>query len=352
LYALHCISLTGMRDSARVVLVVLSIHIVTMCTLIISAAVHWGYIGDAQLEENWAAGGISPSQILKQVYYGFCLGMLGFECIYALSFPNTYSILLTCWQFPHVLRNLHLPAIVLNSVKMLLVLAIVLLDVLECFKSQGAKPFLTLLRIWIVIEAVVVLCGGVLTCILVVCELFGQPAADTAIPTVFLRELPVTGAPFAFIITFAAFCGLLYVSAAGRLDVVSQMLLKYNRGRSRRDRRTALLTTFFAFIIICVAVAVAVAGNIVVYPRTFRIVHFFDEEKGAPSELEANTRILDETFPGLIVDLILVPGQFKPKAVAALSHKLDIPTSLTFMTCPGSGFTHSIAELETGIISL
>lgn len=58
-----------------------------MLILMIFAAVHWGRVGNAQLLENWAAGlargGTSPAQILKQLYYGVSLGMLGltgFEC--------------------------------------------------------------------------------------------------------------------------------------------------------------------------------------------------------------------------------------------------------------------------------
>jgi hypothetical protein len=46
---------------------------------------------------------------------------------------------------------------------------------------------------------------------------------------------------------------------------LSLLLLKYNRGRLKRGRQTALFTIFFAFVII----VVAVAGNIAVNPKTF-----------------------------------------------------------------------------------
>lgn len=58
-----------------------------MAILIFTSIAHWSHIGHAQLKENWNAGllrgGNSVQEILKQVYYGFCLGMLGltgFEC--------------------------------------------------------------------------------------------------------------------------------------------------------------------------------------------------------------------------------------------------------------------------------
>ncbi|KIJ98667.1 hypothetical protein K443DRAFT_626861, partial [Laccaria amethystina LaAM-08-1] len=82
-----------------------------------------------------------------------------------------------------------------------------------------------------------------------------------------------------------------------------------------------------------------------------KIVHFYQEEEGIPSELEANLKskflfyffiyltnlfsVLDEAFPEITIDLILVQDSFNPKNVAALAHHLDIPPSLMFMSCPG-----------------
>lgn len=459
--AFVCISLSGIRDSARIALSVLSFHVLTMAILIISAIVHWGHIGNDQLRENWNLGlardGASGSQILKQIYYGFCLGMLGltgFECCPA------YVARIRDNQFPKVLRNLHLPAIALNSIIMLLVLAVVPLDTIlsgaNVLSALGLMVAGRWLRILVVVDAVIVLCGGVLTGMLASCELFGQLAQDRALPAVFFKHFPVTRAPYVSILSFTGFCALLYASAGGRLDVVSLMFslvwltvmsqfpfallfLKYNRGRLKRTRRTPLFIIFCATLIMCVAIA----GNIVINPKTFgyfsayfigitfvffttqnksrilrllywtydqypslhrwkttshwgsslvnairrlktqpvcilvnsdeinqlfrmvlyvreneetsrlKIVHFVsDAEKGPPSELEANTQILDEAFPELTIDLVLVSGEFESKTVAALSHKLGIPTSLMFMNCPGSHFTHSMAELRTRIISL
>lgn len=58
-----------------------------MCILIIIAANRWREMGNSQLRANWneglLKGGTSPRAIIRQIYYGFCLGMLGltgFEC--------------------------------------------------------------------------------------------------------------------------------------------------------------------------------------------------------------------------------------------------------------------------------
>ncbi|KAJ3568956.1 hypothetical protein NP233_g5372 [Leucocoprinus birnbaumii] len=456
-----CISLSGIRDSARIALSVLSFHVLAMVILIIASMVHWGHIGSTRLRENWnlglSRGGTSGAQILKQIYYGFSLGMLGltgFECCPA------YVARIRDNQFPKVLRNLHLPAMAFSSIIMLLVLAIVPLDTVlsgaNVLSALGLLAAGRWLRVLVVIDAVIVLCGGVLTGILASCELFGQLAQDRVLPAIFFKRFPISGAPYVSILSFTAFCALLYASAGGSLEVVSLMfslvwltvmsqfpvallLLKYNRGWLKRVRGTPLSTVFSAILIMCAAAA----GNIAVNPRTFgyfsayligitaiffitqnkskilrglywtydqypllhrwkitcrwgdriiqairnlkrqpvcilvnsdeinwlfrmvlyvrkneetsrvMIVHFLsDAEKGPPSELEANTRILDEAFPELTIDLVLVSGDFEPKTVAALSHKLKIPTSLMFMGCPGAHFEHSMAELRTRIISL
>jgi len=95
-----------------------------------------------------------------------------------------------------------------------------------------------------VVDAVIVLCGGVLTGktriypaskesdkfnylgIMASCELFEQLARDRALPATFFKVLPATKAPYVSILSFAALCALLYASADGRLDVVSLMWVK------------------------------------------------------------------------------------------------------------------------------
>lgn len=83
-----------------------------------------------------------------------------------------------------------------------------------------------------------------------------------------------------------------------------------------------------------------------------KIIHFAEEEEGIPSELEANARILDEAFPEITIDLLIVHNAFDPSNVAALAHRLQIPPSLMFMTCPGSAFSYSAADFGTRIITL
>ncbi|PPQ71248.1 hypothetical protein CVT26_010990 [Gymnopilus dilepis] len=455
------VSLMGVRESARIALAVLSLHLISMSTLIIASCVHWGTTGLGQLKANWelgrSTGGTSAASVARQIYYGVCLGMLGltgFEC------TPSYVSKIKPGKFPLVLRNLHIPAIILNTLVMLLALALVPLDtilgganVLSVLAAVSAGRWL---RVWIVVDAVIVLCGGVLTGILAASELLSQLALDRVLPPLFLLPLPLTHAPYVAVLSFSTFSALLYASAGARLAVLSEMfslvwlavmllfpvsllLLKFNRGRLRRSGARVGLGLGLGVVLGAVGVAVVVvAGNVAYKPRTagyfapyfigivalfsatqskvhllrwlywvydqypslherawgdklvrltrrlkrqpvcvlvktdeintlfhmvlyvqkneetsyLKIVHFFEEEKGVPSELEANAKILDEAFPEITVDLILVDGLFDPAHVAALSHHLGIPPSLMFMTCPGPAFPHEVAEFGTRIISL
>ncbi|KII92394.1 hypothetical protein PLICRDRAFT_172492 [Plicaturopsis crispa FD-325 SS-3] len=451
------VSLGGIKESARFAFAVLSFHVLTMAVLIVTSAIAWGRTGNAQLRENWNSGQPSSSAgILHQIFNGVCIGMLGltgFECTPA------YVARIKPGRFPLVLRNLHLPAIFLSSTVSLLVMAMIPMEtilgganVLSALAQVSAGRWL---RTWIVIDAVIVLCGGVLTGILSACELLEQLALDRVVPQAFLQVIPKTGSPHITVLSFAAFCAILYASAGASLAIVSKMfslvwltvmtlfplsllLLKFNRGRLAREHRASLLVVIFA-LAICAAVF---AGNIAVDPTTagyfaayfigvatffsagqnkirllrwmywtydqnplahawrltrrwgenliavmarlrkqpvciltktdeinhlfqmilyvshneetscIKIVHFCDDVKGVPSEMEANAKILDEAFPEITIDLITVKGEFTPSNVGALAHRLAVPTSLMFMTCPGPEFAYSMADLGTRIISL
>lgn len=125
------VSLMGVRESARIALTILSLHVnqspwlcwtylispictqcITMSVLIIIGSIKWGQIGIGQLRENWvlhqSRTGTSSASIARQVYYGFCLGMLGmtgFECrlhrmqgILAFTKPPRYPIVYLAYQ--------------------------------------------------------------------------------------------------------------------------------------------------------------------------------------------------------------------------------------------------------------
>ncbi|KAJ6496083.1 amino acid permease-domain-containing protein [Mycena sanguinolenta] len=451
------VSLTGLKESTRIASVVLALHVGTMVALTVAASVHWARTGNAQLRRNWTDGQPSTrTAIAHPLFNGFCLGMLGLT---GVECTPSYVGAIKPGRFPLVLRNVHLPAIVLNTLMITLVLATVPLEqvlsganVLSVLAGMSARPWL---RRWIVVDATIVSCGGVLTGILSACELFEQLARDRVIPQVFLKVLPFSGAPYISVLVFTVISAILYASAGASLSVVSKMftlvwltvmslfplallLLRFNRGRMPGTRTTPLSLAFLALALMIVVFA----GNIAIDPSTagyfaayligvlsvfaatqnqvrlmrvvywaydqypalhrwsaskmwetalvgamarlkrqpvcilvktdainhllhmllyvreneetscVKIAHFYDEENDVPSELEANAKILDEAFPEITIDLIIVQSIFSPANVASLAHRLQIPSSLMFMSCPGPEFAYPIAEFGARIISL
>lgn len=167
-------------------------------------------------------------------------------------------------RFPKVLRNMHYPAIILNALMMLLLLAVApvneilsganvlsllaekvyfgsihtslanlpIISCLDCWSlatdmGRGRRDHRSLwwrshrcdsLHSCIDVESKAVFIG-----ILSACELFQQLSQDRVIPTFFLRVLPLTGSPYVSVLTFAGFSGLIYATTGANLVVISEM---------------------------------------------------------------------------------------------------------------------------------
>ncbi|KAI0798140.1 amino acid permease-domain-containing protein [Abortiporus biennis] len=453
------ISLAGLRESARIAFVVLSFHIATILVMFIASIIAWAHTGNAQIRENWnttISENRTPSGIAQEIFNGLCLsvlGLTGFEC------TPSYVSNIKGGDFPKVLRNMHIPAIFLSSLSMLFSFALLPMETIlggaNVLSELGDIAAGKWLRQWIVVDAFIVLCGGVLTGILGASALCEQLARDRLLPQIFLTTLPLTRAPVVTIVWFTIFGCILYATSGFQLSVISNMftlvwlmvmtlfplsalLLKFNRGRLSRSPRTPLSIIFLTFAVAftvtggnialnpaivgyAAAYLIVIAGIFYatmkkatitrwlfwIYDQTtflhgywwskgwgeklnnllramrrqpvcvlvktdeinrlfhkllyvshneetscMKLVHFYNEEEGIPSEMEANWKILDEAFPEITVDLVLVNARFNPANVAALSHPLEIPTTLMFMSCPGPNFPYPIGDFGTRIISM
>ncbi|KAI6020058.1 amino acid permease-domain-containing protein [Pisolithus microcarpus] len=448
------VSLAGLKESARVASGVLSFHLLTMIVLVICSVVTWASLGPSQLKENWAVGRSETHWgVLRHVFDGGCvsmLGLTGFECAPA------YAAKMRRGSYPSVLRHLHWSALVVNTTISLLVLALVPLDaesqgnVLSMLADKVAGRWL---RIWVAIDAVIVLCAGVLTGVLSACELLCELSHDRVLPHTFRAPLPLTGAPYISVLCFIGFSIAIYASTGANLTIISEMfsvawlavmmlfpvslvLLRFSRPRLPRVSRCSftviigatlvsavvlagnvginpVIAGWFALYFSILVISFSVANNKVAILRwvywtydqvpllhewklirgwgtglitlmrrlkrqevcilvnTDEINYLFNmilyvrqnEETSHLKivyfcvgmilpELEANAKILDEAFPEITIDLVLVEEQFTPQNVAALAHRLKTPTSLMFMSCPGPSFPYSVAEFGTRIVSI
>eukprot|EP01130_Rhizamoeba_saxonica_P017372 TRINITY_DN8402_c0_g1_i1.p1 TRINITY_DN8402_c0_g1~~TRINITY_DN8402_c0_g1_i1.p1 ORF type:complete len:655 (-),score=104.01 TRINITY_DN8402_c0_g1_i1:50-2014(-) len=75
-----------------------------------------------------------------------------------------------------------------------------------------------------------------------------------------------------------------------------------------------------------------------------KIVHCYDEEEQIPPTLQANVEYLDELYPKMRIDLVLVHGQFSPNFVEYISHKTGVELNFMFIACPGNEFRHDIGD--------
>jgi amino acid transporter len=102
LVLLTLVSLSGLRESARIAAGILAMHVsptvspifllliirskvTVMAMLIVTSTIALGRSGTAQLSANWSNGhtGLSTVAIARQVFNGVCirmLGLTGFEC--------------------------------------------------------------------------------------------------------------------------------------------------------------------------------------------------------------------------------------------------------------------------------
>jgi len=76
-----------------------------------------------------------------------------------------------------------------------------------------------------------------------------------------------------------------------------------------------------------------------------QIVHVYRERDQIPPRLSANVQLLDEAYPKLRIDLVLVKGEFGPTLISQLQQKLRVPKNFMFITCPGETFTHKVSDL-------
>ncbi len=77
-----------------------------------------------------------------------------------------------------------------------------------------------------------------------------------------------------------------------------------------------------------------------------KVVHVFRDESDLEGlDLQEQLQVIDELYPELRIDLVLVKGKFGPELIEKLSRELGVPKNYMFLGTPGDRFPHNIAEL-------
>lgn len=79
--------------------------------------------------------------------------------------------------------------------------------------------------------------------------------------------------------------------------------------------------------------------------RNLKVVHVYQDEEQIPKKLAEQLHSLDEIFPEIRIDFLVVKGRFGPELIQKLSAHLDVPQNYMFIGCPGDRFPHNLADL-------
>jgi amino acid transporter len=183
--------LLGVKDSARTAIVIFTIHMITMVILMVAAFVWACQDGFLQLRTNW----YSPlkeanphGNMAVNLFYGYCMGLLG---ITGFESSANYIEEQKPGVFAKTLRNMWAATSFLNPVLAVLCLAGLPIDILV---NQSTYSLAILgdyvagkwLKYLVVVDATMVLCGGVLASYVGVTGLMRRLALDNILPKIFL----------------------------------------------------------------------------------------------------------------------------------------------------------------------
>lgn len=76
-----------------------------------------------------------------------------------------------------------------------------------------------------------------------------------------------------------------------------------------------------------------------------KVVTVTNDESEIPERLRTDLEFLDEAYPEIDIDYLVVPGKFGPRLIEKLSSKWDIPKNFMFIGSPGDRFPYGLAEL-------
>ncbi|KAH3762855.1 amino acid permease [Pelomyxa schiedti] len=278
LFLFACLSMFGVRDSAFVAMAIFFHHLLVMlilCGFSIAALASDGF---GVLVDNWNSPTIS-GHYGKDLWFGFStamLGVTGFES--AANFVESQ----TPGSFPKVLRNIWVILTFQNVVIEFLLLALVpLSDITEDNISSAlmllaaATPGSNWLTTWVGVDAVIVLCGAVLTAYVGILGLGERLARDCCLPQFLLQANSCFHTLHWIIICFFVLSSSLYLLTKGDVTAlsgvytvafltvliiagVSNFLLKYKRGNLPRLVHSPWPITLLG--IICIAIGLS--GNI------------------------------------------------------------------------------------------
>jgi amino acid transporter len=264
------LAILGIGESANVAVMIFLFHLVTLVLLVVASAWFIFNNGLAIFQLNWEmpveAGGIG-----RALFLGFAaamLGISGFESSANFVEEQKPGI------FPKTLRNMWAVVSFFNPLLAFLAICIFPLALVgehqeSLLAYMGERTGGSWLALIISVDAVLVLCGAVLTSFVGVSGLLVRMSLDRILPNFFLKENR-RGAHPRIIIAFLILCASVLFATHGNLPQlagvytfsflavmglfgIGNLLLKWKRKKLYRPERANGFIVFLAIMMVCFA---------------------------------------------------------------------------------------------------
>jgi amino acid transporter len=271
------LAIMGIKESAKVAILIFLFHLTVMSALIISLGIYVAQHGFDTFLENWHAP-VKYGKIYMAIFFGFAASMLGIS-----GFESSANFVeeQKPGVFPKTLRNMWVVVSILNPLMALLALAAVPIDDVDkntLLIQLSETSAGTWLAYFISIDAFLVLSGAVLTSYIGVTGLLERMTLDRIMPNYFLKKNS-RNASYRIILFFFALSVSVLIITNGKvttlagvytisflsvmlLFVIGNILLKVKRKHLPRPERAPWFGIFIAFT----AVSIALIGNIIMKP--------------------------------------------------------------------------------------
>ena len=81
------------------------------------------------------------------------------------------------------------------------------------------------------------------------------------------------------------------------------------------------------------------------HTNAIKVVTVVQNKDDVPDKLRTDLEFLDEAYPQIKIDFVVVEGRFGPELIQELSTTWDIPVNFMFLGAPGNHFLYGLAEL-------
>ncbi|OAB29081.1 amino acid/polyamine/organocation transporter, APC superfamily [Flavobacterium fryxellicola] len=282
LVAFTGLAILGIGESAFVAVIIFIIHLITLSTLVLASLWFISNNGFQTFYINWEVP-VSSGGVVTALFLGFSAAMLGIS-----GFESSANFVeeQEPGVFPKTLRNMWAIVSFFNPVLALLLICIIPLaevgdhrESLLAFLGQTTGG--SWLAYLISVDAVLVLCGAVLTSFVGVSGLLNRMTLDRILPNYFLKQNK-RGSNYRIIISFLVLCvSVLFVTKGDLISLagvytfsflavmglfgIGNLLLKFKRKKLPRPERARGISVVIAITFI----AIAFAGNLYMNIESF-----------------------------------------------------------------------------------